>query len=206
MWRFSATAVELHATWSRFGPRRDGAERHVHLSHHDFFYVLEGELAVEIEDGEEIVAERDTLVGIPPLVVHGFHNPGDVEVKFLNLHAPGCGFNDYMRGLRDRITVDFDQHDPDGVEGIRPASEISLGPPVVTSVLAVELRTVGSDETEAERVESFYVLEGELTLELEQGTVHAPTGVWVQVEPSTRFAVSPNGEARYLALSAASSS
>lgn len=33
----------LHATWSRFGPGRDGADLHVHYRHSDLFYVLEGE-------------------------------------------------------------------------------------------------------------------------------------------------------------------
>ena len=34
----------LHATWSRFGPRREGADLHVHRRHTDLFYVLAGEL------------------------------------------------------------------------------------------------------------------------------------------------------------------
>jgi mannose-6-phosphate isomerase-like protein (cupin superfamily) len=33
----------VHATWSRFGPGRDGADPHVHRRHTDIFYVLEGE-------------------------------------------------------------------------------------------------------------------------------------------------------------------
>ena len=36
----------LHATWSRFGPGREGADLHVHRRHTDLFYVLEGELTV----------------------------------------------------------------------------------------------------------------------------------------------------------------
>ena len=35
---------ELHATWTRFGPHRDGASPHVHRLHSDLFYVLAGEL------------------------------------------------------------------------------------------------------------------------------------------------------------------
>ncbi len=35
-----------HATWSRFGPGRAGADLHVHRRHSDLFYVLEGELAL----------------------------------------------------------------------------------------------------------------------------------------------------------------
>ena len=92
---------ELHATWSRFGAGRDGAGLHIHREHTDLFYVLEGELTVKLADDEEIAAGAGTLVTIPPLVVHGFRNASDADVKYLNLHAPGCGFIGYMRGLRD---------------------------------------------------------------------------------------------------------
>lgn len=42
----------VHATWSRFGPRREGADPHVHRRHTDLFYVLEGELVLTAGDGE----------------------------------------------------------------------------------------------------------------------------------------------------------
>jgi hypothetical protein len=32
----------LAATWTRFGPGREGAELHVHREHSDLFYVLAG--------------------------------------------------------------------------------------------------------------------------------------------------------------------
>ena len=46
----------LHATWSRFGPRRDGADLHVHRRHTDIFYVLEGELTVRLGLEDELVS------------------------------------------------------------------------------------------------------------------------------------------------------
>src|SRR5680860_1223303 len=67
----------LHATWSRFGPRRKGAEPHVHRRHSDLFYVLEGELTVSLGregEGEGVVVPAGTLARVPPLVVHGFRN------------------------------------------------------------------------------------------------------------------------------------
>lgn len=42
---------ELHATWSRFGPHREGADLHIHRAHTDLFYVLEGELTVALGAG-----------------------------------------------------------------------------------------------------------------------------------------------------------
>jgi quercetin dioxygenase-like cupin family protein len=114
----------VHVTWSRFGPGRDGADRHVHRRHSDIFYVLDGELTLLLETGERTAA-AGTLVTIPPLVVHGFRNASDADVRYLNLHAPGTGFADYMRGLRDGRRVPFDQEPPPAA-GTRPASDITL--------------------------------------------------------------------------------
>jgi mannose-6-phosphate isomerase-like protein (cupin superfamily) len=114
----------VHVTWSRFGPGRDGADRHVHRRHSDIFYVLDGELTLLLETGEA-TAKAGTLVTIPPLVVHGFRNASDADVRYLNLHAPGTGFADYMRGLRDGRRVPFDQ-EPPPASGTRPASDIAF--------------------------------------------------------------------------------
>jgi mannose-6-phosphate isomerase-like protein (cupin superfamily) len=54
----------LNATWSRYGPRRDGADLHVHRRHSDLFYVLDGELTVRLgPDGEGVVVPRDARPG-----------------------------------------------------------------------------------------------------------------------------------------------
>src|ERR1700754_4623117 len=96
----------LHVTWSRFAPGRDGAGLHVHRLHTDVFYVLSGELTVRWGAGDEQVAvPAGSLARVPPLVVHGFRNGSDAEMRYLNFHAPGTGFADYMRGLRDRTRV-----------------------------------------------------------------------------------------------------
>ena len=107
----------LHATWARFGPRRDGADLHVHRGHSDLFYVLEGELTVLLGPaGEAVALPAGTLARVPPLVVHGFRNASDAEVRYLNFHAPGVGFADYMRGLRDGTRRSFDQEPPPRTE------------------------------------------------------------------------------------------
>ena len=106
----------LNVTWSRFGPGRDSADLHIHRQHTDAFYVLEGELTLKLESGE-VGLPAGSLARIPPMsAVHGFRNASDDDVKYLNLHAPGMGFADYMRGLRD-----FDQFDPpDAARGPPP--------------------------------------------------------------------------------------
>jgi mannose-6-phosphate isomerase-like protein (cupin superfamily) len=126
---------ELHATWTRFGPYRDGADLHVHRQHTDLFYVLAGELTIMLgADGKESVAPAGSLVVAPPLVVHGFRNAGDAELRYLNFHAPGAGFADYLRGRRDGVDVAFDSEDPPA-DGGRPATDAIVVPPGTDGVL-----------------------------------------------------------------------
>ncbi len=83
----------LNATWSLFGPGRDGADLHVHHKHTDLFYVLEGEFTLRLgPQGEEHAMPAGTLIRVPSDVVHGFRNASDAELRFLNFHAPGMGF------------------------------------------------------------------------------------------------------------------
>ena len=120
-------ADELHATWSRFAAGRDGAGPHIHHLHTDLFYVLDGVLTVRLgPEDEQVAVAAGTLARVPPLVVHGFRNSGDAEVRYLNLHAPGCGFIGYMRGLRDGTGEDFDQDEPPA-DGGRPRSQATVG-------------------------------------------------------------------------------
>jgi mannose-6-phosphate isomerase-like protein (cupin superfamily) len=113
---------ELHVTWTRFGPYRDGASPHVHRHHSDLFFVLEGELTLLVgPEHEEHVLSAGTLALAPPLVVHGFRNGRDGELRYLNFHAPGCGFADYLRGRG----AGFDSEDPPA-DGGRPAEEARI--------------------------------------------------------------------------------
>lgn len=73
-----------------------GPDAHIHKQHTDAFYVLEGALEFEL-DGERVSAPTGTLVAATPGVVHTFRNAGDERVRFLNVHAPGVRFDEYMR-------------------------------------------------------------------------------------------------------------
>jgi mannose-6-phosphate isomerase-like protein (cupin superfamily) len=146
----------LHATWSRFAPGRAGADLHVHRHHTDVFYVIGGELTIRlgVED-ERVVARPGTLVLVPPMVVHGFLNAGDADMRYLNLHAPGCGFAGYLRALRDGRPTSFDQ-EPPPADGIRPTSEAIM----TTGAAANEHVAVAEVDGPAPG-DSFYVLDGD---------------------------------------------
>ena len=166
----------LHATWSRFGPGREGADLHVHRRHTDLFYVLDGEFTLRrgLED-EPVTATAGQLVRVPPMVVHGFRNASDADVVYLNLHAPGRDFVDYMRARRDGREFSYDQFDPPA-EGVRPAGEVAIGEPVA-NVDEIEIEVVRVEPSEQrarpEELVSLYVLEG------------AAAGTWVQIPSGT---------------------
>ena len=74
----------------------DGAGPHIHLRHADCFHVLEGALELRADD-RDVRAEAGTSVLVPPGVVHEFTSAG--SARFLNVHAPSCGFVDYLRRI-----------------------------------------------------------------------------------------------------------
>ena len=157
----------LCVTWTRFGPGRDGASAHIHRAHSDLFYVLAGELTFLIgPEREERVLPAGTLALAPPFVVHGFRNGSDVELRFLNFHAPGGGFADYLRG----VTPGFDSEDPPD-DGGRPAADGVIVPADTGGVLVdrdeilIELR----DEpgSASNRLTCLYALEDGRFLELQ---------------------------------------
>lgn len=97
-------------------PGATGPMPHAHHRHVDAFFVLEGELEFEL-DGESVRAETGTFVAATPGVVHTFRNAGDARVRFLNLHAPGMGYDEYFRRQAAgesgrRFHESFDSYDP----------------------------------------------------------------------------------------------
>jgi quercetin dioxygenase-like cupin family protein len=213
---------ELHATWTRFEPHRDGASPHVHREHNDLFYVLAGELTVLVGPEQVETPHRaGTLVLAPPLVVHGFRNGADEELRYLNFHAPGGGFAAYMRGEQPG----FDSEDPPA-DGGRPAGDAYIGtgevlsdrPGLRVSLLA-DVDEIGIVEVRSEpggvspplhvhrrHVESFYVLAGELSFTVGGQELRATAGSWVQVPANVPHTFAPAGseEARFLNIHAPS--
>jgi mannose-6-phosphate isomerase-like protein (cupin superfamily) len=190
----------LHATWSRFGPGRVGTDLHVHRRHADVFYVLDGELTVRmgVED-ESVVAPAGTLALVPPMVVHGFRNGSDDDVRYLNFHAPGTGFAAYLRGLRDGTPVaGFDQ-EPPPAEGVRPASDAAVsasGSAELAEIGLAVLSVEGGDEPHVHRhLECLYVLAGECSVLADGRELRAVAGSWVQLPSGVAHVLAPAGGA-----------
>jgi mannose-6-phosphate isomerase-like protein (cupin superfamily) len=109
----------LTLTELEYGPGKRGAPPHFHHDHSDAFLVLEGEVQITFESGP-LRASAGTFVFIPPDVVHSFDNASDAATRFFNVHAPACGFADYLRGRNPG----FDQHEPPSGGGADPASVV----------------------------------------------------------------------------------
>jgi quercetin dioxygenase-like cupin family protein len=91
-------------------PETDGAGPHFHRRHVDAFYVLEGELELTVS-GETLHAGPGELIHAPPEAVHSFKNSSANRVRFLNLHAPGMRFDEYIRRMDARDDPDPEDYD-----------------------------------------------------------------------------------------------
>jgi quercetin dioxygenase-like cupin family protein len=113
-----AETEELAVTETVYGRGERGPDLHVHDHHTDAWLVLDGTLTFVTRDEVTFSAGPGHLVVVPPGIAHGFANEGEATARFLNLHAPSCGFGDYLRGRNPG----FDQHDPPPDGGADPAA------------------------------------------------------------------------------------
>ena len=191
-----------------------GARPHTHRMHADVFYVLEGELELRVGD-ETVRVPAGSCVGAPQGLVHGFRNPGDIEARYLNLHAPGVFERGSSAGLPPEHFDTFfgtDGGSPDvravgngPGDGDRLAKEHRLA--LVKAVLP-ELDVIdyfvspgydGADRhMHLRHADCFYVLEGELELRADDDVVRAGPGTCVVVPPGVPHEFTSVGRARFL--------
>jgi mannose-6-phosphate isomerase-like protein (cupin superfamily) len=87
-------------------PGFEGPTPHVHRRHVDSFFVLEGEVRFRLGD-ETLVLGPGGCVAVPPNVVHSFGHPGRQGARLINVHAPSCGFHEYLH-VMDEAPGDLD--------------------------------------------------------------------------------------------------
>jgi mannose-6-phosphate isomerase-like protein (cupin superfamily) len=199
-----ADTEQLVLTEFRYPPNQDGPRRHVHHHHADAFYVLDGDLRITLDE-EDLILGPGAFALIPPKVIHAFGNPSDKPGRYLNFHAPGCGFGDYLRG----DNPDFDQHYDVPPGSGRPTTEavvrqpgegeqLGLGPSQSSiksgaddgmGSLAVLESTIGPNfpgpplHLHERMVDSFYILDGTFSLQLGDDRVEATAGSYALVPP-----------------------
>ena len=202
----------VDVTESFYEPRASGASPHIHRQHGDAFYVLEGQLVFKLgPERGPVQAAAGTLMLAPAGVVHGFDNEADAPARFLNFHAPGMRFIESLRVRRRNPRYDpteFDTFAPPDDGGRTVADVVVRGPgegaslAVGSSSLVFKAQVGDGDGTlslsELELapgfpgpvphrhetlVDSFYVLEGTLTVHLGDETHEAPAGSYAFVPP-----------------------
>lgn len=87
----SEHSPRLNVSVITMAPGAHGPEVHAHAAEDDSFYVLDGELVFELEEGD-VHAPEGTFVLVPPGVEHTFRNPLDRPTRVLNIHTP-AGFD-----------------------------------------------------------------------------------------------------------------
>ena len=88
----------LTVTDTTVPPGFAGPIRHRHGTITDIFYILEGELAFDLE-GDWRSLGPGSFVLVPPGVVHTFANRGSAPARFLNISLPS-GNEHYLRDNR----------------------------------------------------------------------------------------------------------
>lgn len=113
--------LELTADPGFAGPRP-----HVHHTHEELFYVLDGEFDFFV-GGETRQLGPGSFVNVPPGVLHDFRNPGTAPARWLGIAAP-AGLDRYFEeilalvaagtfseeALR-RLRLRYDTEEPDTV-------------------------------------------------------------------------------------------
>lgn len=197
---------ELVLTEFNYPPGEDGPRRHIHRHHADAFYVLDGRLRITLDE-EDVVLDPGAFVLIPPGVIHSFGNPDPQPGRYLNLHAPGCGFDEYLRGRFKDFDQDYDVPPGSG----RPTDAVVLRQPGDGEQLAIgasrALVKAGSEDgmgslsilestaapgfpgpplhVHDHTVDSFFVIDGTLMVHLDGRQAEATPGSYVLVPPGT---------------------
>jgi quercetin dioxygenase-like cupin family protein len=188
---------ELSITESLFPDARPGADSHFHRLHADSFYVLEGGLAVLVDDEEKMLSPG-ACVCAPREVVHGFRSTS--RARFLNFHTPDGGFAANLQA-RDRSEPGgFDSVDAPPGSGVHGSDAVFL-PPGEGERLEGKNRIatikIGREElaliefelepgfegpdphTHTDHVDSFYVLEGEPEFQVDGERLRLGAGSFV---------------------------
>ena len=217
----------------RYAAGEPGPRPHVHREHADAFYVLEGEPVFRLgPDGERVIAPAGTSVVVPAGVIHGFDNDGSNEARLLNVHAPSMRFAESLRARRDPASYDAARFDSFGppANGGRPVSDAVVrgageGDAIDLGASRALFKAEGADgdgtlsltevplapgfagpapHRHRTLVDSFYVLEGTVTVRLGDEAITATAGSYVFVPPGNVHTFSNGAEepARLLNLMA----
>jgi mannose-6-phosphate isomerase-like protein (cupin superfamily) len=196
-----------------------GARPHTHAAHTDVFFVLAGEIEMRLGD-ETVRLPAGSCVAAPPLLLHGFRNPGATEARYVNLHAPGG----WASGRRHLEPEEFDTFSGAGTASVRIRG-ITTGPGdgdrlrkehrlAQVKVERPELDILeyfvdgeydgANKHVHLRHTDCFHVLEGELEVTVDGDTIQARPGTAIVIPPGVAHAFTSVGRARFLNVHAPS--
>ncbi len=198
--------------WS-LPPGETGARPHTHAAHTDVFYVLAGEIEMRL-GGETVRLPAGSCVAAPALLLHGFRNPGTIEARYVNVHAPGG----WASGRRQLAPEEFDTFFGAATGAARVRGIISGpgdGDPVrkehrlaLVKVERPELDVLeyfvddeydgAAKHVHLRHTDCFHVLEGELEVTADGNTTRAQPGTAVVVPPGVEHAFTSVGRGTLL--------
>jgi quercetin dioxygenase-like cupin family protein len=198
------TRPELSLIEYETGPGYQGATPHFHERHTDAFVVLEGELEFTL-GRETIRGGPGTAAAVPPGNVHAFTTTSE-RARFLNIHSPDAGFVEFLRARTRGEDAGFDSVDVDGPQEPGGGTVLGSGEGTAYAVgtaasifkatrestagffslaeVTIQPGTAGPPpHSHRELLDSFYVLEGTLTVQVGADEVNAPAGTYAFVPP-----------------------
>ncbi len=113
-------------------PPGGGPPPHIHHREDEAFWVLEGELEVQV--GEKILrAEASSFVHLPKGIVHTYENVGTEPARFLTLMVP-AGLEKFFEevgkpGSDATSPPPFEQEDIDELLAVAPKYGVEILPP-----------------------------------------------------------------------------
>ena len=209
-----ADVEQLAAVEVRAAPGWGKAPPHVHARHGEALYVVEGELALQLEDRVHRV-EPETWMFVPPQIVHAVEVTGDETARYLALHTPGSGYGGYVRGdvagFDQRPAADAVSADPALVVVRRAGGEEGdtiTGRPGRRATVLVETDEItisefdyGAGERGAlrhvhrEHADAFLVVDGEFTFHFHDGSRALPAGTFLVMPPNVVHGFDNDSEA-----------
>ncbi len=206
----------LFGTWA---PGQRPVAPHTHAAHTDLFYVLEGTMEFRLGDGT-VRVPAGSCVAAPPLLVHGFRNPGDADAPFLNLHAPGVWARSRAHGLPPEDYDTFGQERasanarpsvsaPGDGDRLTKQHRLALVKAQHSHLDVLEYFVDGeydgaSLHVHLRHADCFHVLEGILEFRVDGVSVRAEVGTSVIVPPGVPHEFTSVGPARFLNVHAPS--
>ena len=113
-------------------PPRGGPPPHVHHREDEAFWVLEGELEVQVDENI-FRAEAGSFVHLPKGIVHTYENVGTEPARFLTLMVP-AGLEKFFEevgkpGSDASSPPPFEQEDIDELLAVAPKYGVEILPP-----------------------------------------------------------------------------